>query len=97
MSTVSGRVLLLFAAAVFTACTARERARAAERTDAAAERTDAAPRSNDVPVIPVGPDAYRDWAELPRLRIGARTYMRSTYDRTGGNEGADARDRKSVV
>ncbi len=24
------------------------------------------------------------------LRIGARTYMRSTYDRAGGNEGADA-------
>ncbi|MES1165544.1 MAG: DUF2961 domain-containing protein, partial [Verrucomicrobiota bacterium] len=26
----------------------------------------------------------------PVLRIGARTYMRSTYDRAGGNEGADA-------
>jgi hypothetical protein len=38
----------------------------------------------------VGPDAYRDWAELPRIKIGARTYMRSTYDRAGGNEGADA-------
>jgi hypothetical protein len=44
----------------------------------------------DVPVIPVGLDAYRMWERLPSLRIGARTYMRSTYDRAGGNEGADA-------
>ena len=43
-----------------------------------------------LPVVPVGWDAYRDWGSLPRLRLGVRTYMRSTYDRTGGNEGADA-------
>jgi hypothetical protein len=42
------------------------------------------------PVIPVGLDAFRQWERWPYLRIGARTYMRSTYDRAGGNEGADA-------
>src|SRR5690242_1542948 len=42
------------------------------------------------PVIPVGLDAYRQWDKWPYQRIGARAYMRSTYDRTGGNEGADA-------
>src|SRR5689334_11774894 len=43
-----------------------------------------------LPVIPVGYDAYRVWEAWPRLRIGVRAYMRSTYDRSGGNEGADA-------
>ena len=42
------------------------------------------------PVIPVGLDAYRQWDQWPLQRIGARAYMRSTYDRRGGNEGADA-------
>lgn len=42
------------------------------------------------PVIPVGLDAYRQWDRWDYQRIGARAYMRSTYDRTGGNEGADA-------
>lgn len=42
------------------------------------------------PVIPVGLDAYRQWARWPYQRIGMRAYMRSTYDRRGGNEGADA-------
>ncbi len=42
------------------------------------------------PVIPVGLDAYRNWDQWPAQRIGARAYMRSTYDRRGGNEGADA-------
>ena len=41
-------------------------------------------------MIPVGLDAIRQWERWPVLRIGARAYMRSTYDRTGGNEGADA-------
>jgi hypothetical protein len=40
--------------------------------------------------IPVGLDAYREWAKWPNQRIGMRAYMRSTYDRAGGNEGADA-------
>ena len=44
----------------------------------------------DPPAIPVGLDAYRMWERWPYQRIGARAYMRSTYDRTGGNERADA-------
>jgi len=42
------------------------------------------------PVIPVGLDGYRMWERWPYQRIGARAYMRSTYDRTGRNEAADA-------
>ena len=42
------------------------------------------------PVIPVGLDAYRMWDRWPYQRIGVRAYMRSTYDRTGGNRTADA-------
>lgn len=42
------------------------------------------------PVIPVGLDAYRMWDKWPCQRIGARAYMRSTYDRLGGNKSADA-------
>jgi len=30
------------------------------------------------------------WDRWPQQRIGQRAYMRSTYDRSGGNEGADA-------
>ncbi|MGH9402073.1 MAG: DUF2961 domain-containing protein [Terriglobia bacterium] len=45
--------------------------------------------SNQPPVIPVGLDAYRMWDRWAYQRIGARAYMRSTYDRNGGNEGAD--------
>jgi hypothetical protein len=48
------------------------------------------PPSPPAPVIPVGMDAYRMWDHLPYLRIGVRAYLRSTYDRAGGNEGADA-------
>lgn len=54
----------------------------------AAERaTDPAPAS---PVIPVGLDAYRMWDRWSHQRIGVRAYMRSTYDRAGGNQSADA-------
>jgi hypothetical protein len=42
------------------------------------------------PPIPIGLDAYRMWDKWAHHRIGARAYMRSTYDRRGGNEGADA-------
>jgi hypothetical protein len=42
------------------------------------------------PVIPVGLDAYRMWDRWAYQRIGVRAYMRSTYDRLGGNERADA-------
>jgi hypothetical protein len=44
----------------------------------------------ELPTIPVGLDAYRQWDKWPQHRVGVRAYMRSTYDRTGGNEGADA-------
>src|SRR5215831_3827187 len=44
----------------------------------------------DAPAIPIGLDAYRQWERWPYQRIGERAYMRSTYDRRGGNEGADA-------
>src|SRR3954466_6916457 len=46
--------------------------------------------SDQPPVIPVGLDAYRQWEKWPLQRLGARAYMRSTYDRTGGNRSADA-------
>ncbi|AHM63002.1 hypothetical protein D770_23785 [Flammeovirgaceae bacterium 311] len=42
------------------------------------------------PIIPIGLDAYRMWDQLPMQRIGVRAYMRSTYDREGGNQSADA-------
>ena len=42
------------------------------------------------PVIPIGLDAYRRWEDWPLLRIGVRAYVRSNYDRKGGNERADA-------
>src|ERR1051325_11557432 len=42
------------------------------------------------PTVPIGLDAYRRWDLWPQQRIGVRAYMRSTYDRRGGNEGADA-------
>lgn len=48
------------------------------------------PIVDGIPVIPVGYDAYLHWDELPLIHIGDRAYMRSTYDRAGGNEGADA-------
>ena len=56
----------------------------------AATRASAAARADEPPVIPVGLDAYRQWDKWPIQRIGARAYMRSTYDRRGRNEGADA-------
>jgi hypothetical protein len=40
--------------------------------------------------IPIGLDAYRFWDRWAEQRIGMRAYMTSTYDRRGGNEGADA-------
>src|SRR2546421_51911 len=46
--------------------------------------------ADEPPVVPVGLDAFRMWDRWPYQRIGVRAYMRSTYDRRGGNEGADA-------
>jgi hypothetical protein len=50
----------------------------------------AAAATETEPEIPVGLDAYRRWEDWPMLRPGVRAYMRSTYDRKGGNERADA-------
>lgn len=47
-------------------------------------------KAAELPAIPVGYDAYRQWDRWPYQRIGARAYMRSTYDRSGNNESADA-------
>src|SRR5688500_4628261 len=52
-----------------------------------------APRAGaaeDLPIVPIGEDAYLMWDRLPYHRIGVRALMRSTYDRTGGNRDADA-------
>lgn len=57
--------------------------------DTAREQKDKAEKP---PVIPVGLDAYRMWDQWPVQRIGARAYMRSTYDRSGGNREADSRN-----
>lgn len=50
----------------------------------------AAARADEPPIIPIAEDAYRMWDKWAYQRIGARAYMRSTYDRRGGNETADA-------
>ncbi len=42
------------------------------------------------PTVPVGLDAYRMWDRWALQRIGVRAGMRSTYDRSGNNEAADA-------
>jgi len=42
------------------------------------------------PPIPIGLDAYRQWDRWAQQRIGARAYMRSTRDRSGGNRSACA-------
>ena len=44
----------------------------------------------EIPAVPVGLDAYRQWHLWPMQRVGVRAYMRSTYDRSGHNESADA-------
>lgn len=50
----------------------------------------AAAGAAEPPPVPAGLDAYRLWDRWPQLRIGVRAYLRSTYDRRGGNEAADA-------
>ncbi len=71
---------------VLLACIACFAAVAAARVAGA----QSAAAADEPPVIPIGLDAYRQWERWPYQRIGARAYMRSTYDRSGGNEGADA-------
>src|SRR5438105_1244769 len=46
--------------------------------------------ATDPPEIPIGYDAFLKWERWPALRIGVRAYMRSTFDRAGGNHYADA-------
>ena len=41
--------------------------------------------TDTMPKIPVAADSYRMWDQWPSQRIGVRAYMRSTYDRKGGN------------
>lgn len=49
-----------------------------------------APAPTHADPVPVGLDAYAQWDRWPQQRIGVRAYMRSTYDRDGGNRTADA-------
>jgi hypothetical protein len=74
------------------ACSGPPGAPADAALDAAAPDAgpDASLGARGVPVIPVGYDAYRLWERMPLVHIGERAYMRSTYDRYGGNEAADA-------
>jgi hypothetical protein len=48
------------------------------------------PGNKVLPEIPVGSDSFKRWDQWPLQRIGVRAYMRSTYDRSGKNEAADA-------
>ena len=41
--------------------------------------------ADEPPLLPVGLDCYRMWDHWADQRIGQRAYMRSTYDRSGGN------------
>jgi hypothetical protein len=56
----------------------------------ACARAQEAPPSPRPPQIPFGLDAFTQWERWPYLRIGVRCYMRSTFDRSGGNDNADA-------
>src|SRR3954464_4577239 len=47
-------------------------------------------QTSEPPPIPFGLDAITQWDHWPYLRIGVRCYMRSTFDRSGGNDNADA-------
>ena len=46
--------------------------------------------ADEPPLLPIGADVYRLWERWPYQRIGERAYMRSTYDRSGGNDHGDA-------
>ncbi|MBA3936423.1 MAG: DUF2961 domain-containing protein [Planctomycetes bacterium] len=46
--------------------------------------------AEEPPILPVGLDAYRAWDHWADQRIGQRAYLRSTYDRGGGNLHVDA-------
>jgi hypothetical protein len=40
--------------------------------------------------VPIGWDAFTQWERWPQIRLGVRAFMKSTFDRTGGNHFADA-------
>ncbi|HEY6463064.1 MAG TPA: hypothetical protein VIY73_23000, partial [Polyangiaceae bacterium] len=77
------------------ACGSRSSVAPTSEADAGTDATDATGSLDpgpqlSVPVLPVGMDAFRMWDQWPMQRIGMRAVMRSTYDRTGGNEASDA-------
>jgi hypothetical protein len=87
--------MLLVLAGMHTACGDSATASASGGDAGAGGNSDAAAPDGggaapDVPLIPIGDDAYTQWDRLPAVRVGQRAYMRSTYDRSGANEAADA-------
>jgi hypothetical protein len=95
MTRLKGRLAAGVAAALLVAWLAlgAARAPAAPPVPAPAGPAGAPPAPADAdepPVIPFGPDAYTAWDRWPTLRIGVRAYMKSTFDRLGGNHNADA-------
>jgi hypothetical protein len=78
------------AARFFVACSAWALLACAAPRAAHAEESGASSGVDQLPLAPIGDDAYLMWDRLPYHRIGLRAYMRSTYDRTGGNRDADA-------
>jgi hypothetical protein len=93
---LDGRVCLLAGACLWLACGRAPAGRKpldgalADGPDAAAGDAEPVQHAPPLPFIPIGLEAFRQWDRLPSLRLGTRTVMRSTFDRTGGNEGADA-------
>ncbi|MGQ0633855.1 MAG: hypothetical protein ACT4QC_04535 [Planctomycetaceae bacterium] len=75
---------------MFSAALRRSIACAVTTLATAAAAAGPEPARPEPPVIPIGLDAYRQWDRWPYQRIGARADMRSTYDRRGNNESADA-------
>jgi hypothetical protein len=50
----------------------------------------ASERSVASPQLAIGADAYLDFEHMYRPKLGVRSWLRSTYDRNGGNEAADS-------
>jgi hypothetical protein len=86
-----GRGVTIAAVAVFAVgCRSPSRIAPDAARDAVRDTAKDAALASEPPTLPVGLDAYRLWDRLPYVRIGARTYMRSTYDRAGANEASDS-------
>lgn len=62
----------------------------AAQTSEQEELSHSNPSVEELPLIPIGLDAFRMWDKMYTQRIGARAYMRSTYDREGANQSVDA-------